>query len=181
MGLSNRLVERLTLSLSNVKLKLRGLPATITSGESTSAPRATTVDLIEVSQHAERRLVSERDVDETVVHKRAHAGDSGSLLAATEGTSRNEDTGVFAPERTLLPLLAGLVPEGLELCGEVAVAGGNTEEDSVEFFENGGVVEGWDGGVLSGRVHLVEDVLGKGLGNSGGGLVDGLEGDEGNV
>ena len=43
-----------------------------------------------------------------------------------------------------MPLLAGLVPEGLELCGEVAVAGGNAEEDSVEFFEDGGVVEGGD-------------------------------------
>ena len=77
-----------------------------------------------------------------------------------------------------MPLLSGLVPEGFELCGEVAVAGGDTEEDSVEFFEDGGVVEGGDRGVLGGSVHLVEDVLGKGLGDSGRGLVGGLEGDE---
>ena len=80
-----------------------------------------------------------------------------------------------------MPLLARLVPEGLELCGEVAVAGGDAEEDSVEFFEDGGVVEGGDRGVLGGCVHLVEDVLGEGLGDSAGGLVGGLEGDEGGV
>lgn len=62
----------------------------------------------------------------------------------------------------LLPLLAGLVPEGLELGGEVAVAGGDAEEDGVEGLEFGRVVQhsvvglGWS-------VHLLEDLVGERL------------------
>jgi hypothetical protein len=169
MGLGNGLVKGLTLSASNVELKLRRLPRTVASRKGASAPGATTVDLVEVGEHAKGRLVSEGHVDESVVDKRAHAGNGRGFLAATEGACGNEDAGVFAPEGTLLPLLARLVPEGLELCGEVAVACGDAEEDAVEFFEDGGVVERRDGGVLGWGVHLVEDFLGEGLGDSGGG------------
>jgi hypoxanthine-guanine phosphoribosyltransferase len=52
------------------------------------------------------------------------------------------------------------------LCGEVAVAGGDAEEDAVEFFEDGWVLENGDRRVLGRRVHLVEDVLREGLGDS---------------
>jgi hypothetical protein len=78
------------------------------------------VDLVQVGKHGESGLVSKGNVDETVVHERAHASNSSGLLSAAEGTGGDENTGVLAPEATLLPLLAGLVPEGLELCGEVA-------------------------------------------------------------
>ena len=62
----------------------------------------------------------------------------------------------------LLPLLAGLVPEGLELGGEVAVAGRDAEEHGIEGLELGGVVQ--DGVVrLGGSVHLLENVFGERL------------------
>lgn len=62
----------------------------------------------------------------------------------------------------LLPLLAGFVPEGLELGGEVTVAGGDAEEHGVEGLEVGGVVQN---GVtrLSRSVHLLEDFVGERL------------------
>jgi len=165
MRLGNSLVESLTLSLRNVQLKLTGLPRSIAGREGTSTPWASTVDLVQVGLHAKRSLVAQGNVDETVVHKRAHAGNGSRLLATAQGARRNEDTGVFAPEGALLPLLARLVPEGLELCGEVAVAGGDAEEDAVEFFEDGWVLEDGDRRVLGRRVHLVEDVLREGLGD----------------
>ena len=166
MRLGNSLVESLTLSLRNVQLKLTGLPRSIAGREGTSTPWASTVDLVQVGQHAKRSLVAQGNVDETVVHKRAHAGNGSRLLATAQGARRNEDTGVLSPEGALLPLLARLVPEGLELCGEVAVAGGDAEEDAVEFFEDGWVLEDGDRRVLGRRVHLVEDVLREGLGDS---------------
>ena len=171
MCLGNSLVEGLTLSRGNAQFKLSRLPATITTREGTSTPRASTVDLLQVGQHGEGSLVTQGHVDETVVHKRAHAGNGSSLLATSHGSGGNEDTGVFTPEAALLPLLARLVPEGLELRGEVAVAGGDTEEDSVKLFEDGGVFEDRDRGVLGGCVHLVENLLGEGLGDSIGRLL----------
>jgi hypothetical protein len=63
-------------------------------------------------------------------------------------------------------LLAGLVPEGLELCGEVAVSGGDTKEDAVEFLKRGWVVKDGHVGGLGRSVHLGENIFGKGLGDS---------------
>ena len=166
MRLGNSLVESLTLSLRNVQLKLTGLPRSIAGRKSTSTPWASTVDLVQVGQHAKRSLVAKGNVDETVVHKRAHAGNGSRLLATAQGARRNEDTGVLSPEGALLPLLACLVPEGLELGGEVAVTGGDTEEDTVKGLQLGGVVQGSDVGGLGRSVHLVEDVLREGLGDS---------------
>lgn len=51
------------------------------------------------------------------------------------GTSGDEETGVFAPEATGGPNAAGLVPEGLPLGGEVAVSGGDTEQDGIVVEE----------------------------------------------
>lgn len=113
----------------------------------------------------ESSLVSQRNVDEAVVSKRAHAGNGSALLSTSKGTSRDEHAGVLAPERALSPLLASLVPEGLELCWEVAVTGGDAEEDAVKGLELGGVLENADIGLGRG-VHLGEHLLGKSLGNS---------------
>jgi hypothetical protein len=48
----------------------------------------------------------------------------------------------------------------------LTVTCGDTKEDAVECLELGGVFDDGDGGVFSGRVHLVEDVLGQGLSDS---------------
>jgi hypothetical protein len=48
----------------------------------------------------------------------------------------------------------------------LTVTCGDTEEDAVECLELGGVFDDRDGGVFSGSVHLVEDVLGQGLSDS---------------
>lgn len=117
-------------------------------------------------------LVSQRHIDESVVSKRAHARNRCALLATSEGTSGDEEASVLAPEGALRPLLASLVPEGLELCGEVAVAGGDAEEDTVKSLELSGVVENAHIS-LGGCVHLGQDFLGEGLGDSGEGLVAG--------
>jgi hypothetical protein len=122
-------------------------------------PWGTTVDLLKVGQLSEGSLVSQRNVDEAVVDESRHGGDGGGLLATTEGAGADEHTSI------LLPLLTGLVPEGLELGGEVAVTGGDTEEDTVECLQLGRVVQGSDVGGLGGSIHLVEDVLGEGLGD----------------
>lgn len=107
-----------------------------------------------------------------MVGKGAHGSKAGALLATTLGAGGNEETGVLAPEASLLPLLASLVPEGLELGGEVAVTCGDTEEDTVKLLEDGWVVD--DGHIgLGGGVHLLEDLLGKCLGDPATWLVHG--------
>jgi hypothetical protein len=63
-----------------------------------------------------------------VVGKCAHEGDGGSFLSSAEGGGGDEETGVFAEETTGLPLVAGLVPEGL-------------------FMLDGGVKGGGEGGL----------------------------------
>lgn len=136
-----------------------------TYSESTSAPSATTTDLAQVGQDAKGRLVTERNVDDTVVRKSAHSGQGSALLATTLGGSGDEQTGVLTPVGTGLPLAAGLVPEGLPLGREVAVTGGDTEEEGVVLLEGLGVLEGGDLGRLWWGVHLLKHLLGEGLGN----------------
>ena len=123
------------------------------------------MDLLKVGQLSEGSLVSQRDVDEAVVDESRHGGDGGGLLATTEGAGADEHTSILAPEGALLPLLAGLVPEGLELGGEVAVTCGDAEEDAVEGLKLGGVVQDGDVGRLGRRVHLLEDLFGECLGD----------------
>ena len=127
-------------------------------------PWGTTVDLLKIGQLSEGGLVAQRNVDEAVVDESRHGGDGGGLLATTEGAGADEHTSILAPEGALLPLLAGLVPEGLELGGEVAVTGGDTEEDGIVVKES--LVAGNRVGRLGGSVHLGENVLREGLRDS---------------
>ena len=96
----------------------------------------------------------------------AHGGDDGALLAAAHGGGADEDAGVFAPVGAAGPLRARVVPEGLPLGGEVAVARGDAEEEGVVLFERDGV-DGRDRGALGWGVHFGEDVFGEGLGYPG--------------
>lgn len=92
----------------------------------------------------------------------AHGGQSGALLPAALRGGADEDADVLAGEAAGLPLLAGVVPEGLPLGGEVAVAGGDAEEEGVVLLE---LVRGddGDGSGLARGVHLGEDFFGEGL------------------
>lgn len=121
------------------------------------------MDLSQVRELSKGGLVAQRDVEEAVVGESAHGSNGGRLLATTEGTSGDEQTGVLAPEATGGPDTAGAVPEGLPLSREVTVTGGDTEEDGIvvkEVFGGGNGVGG-----LRGSVHLSENFLGKGLGD----------------
>lgn len=97
-----------------------------------------------------------------MVREGAHGRQSGALLPSSLRGGADEDADVFAVEAASLPLLAGLVPEGFPLGGEVAEAGGDAEEEGVVFFELVRSDEG-DGAGLAGCVHLREDFFGKGL------------------
>jgi hypothetical protein len=87
--------------------------------------------------------------------------DGGRLLATTGRGGRDEHAAEFAGELALGPELTGGVPERLELCGVVAVTGGNTEEEPIErskLLRCDDLVV-W----LGGRVHLRQDILRKRL------------------
>lgn len=134
-----------------------------TYGEGAGTPGAATTDLRVVTEEVEGGLVAEGNVYDTVVSESAHGGERGALLSTTLGGGRDEQTSVLAPEGTSLPLATGLVPEGAPLGREVAVAGGDTEEEGIVLLEDGGVGEGGDGAILGRGVHLGEDLLGEGL------------------
>lgn len=85
------------------------------------------MDLLQVSQLGKGVLVAQRNVDETVVSEGAHGGDGSRLLATTESTGGNEETGVLAPVTTSGPDGASGIPEGLPLSRQVAVASRDTE------------------------------------------------------
>lgn len=134
-----------------------------TYSEGTSTPGATTVNLVQVAQLAEDGLVAQRNVDEAVVSESAHRGKGSGLLTTTLSTGRHEETGVLAPEATSGPDATGLVPEGLPLSREVTVTRRDTEQNSIEGEEVGGL---HNGVVSLGRsVHLAQDFLAEGLGD----------------
>lgn len=124
MALGNRLVKVLALNLGNLELERRGLARAVSTGKSASAPGGAAVDLAQVGELAKALCVAQGYVDDAVVGKSGHGGDGGALLAATGRGSRDEETTKLAPEGAALPLGAGMVPEGLDLGGEVSVTGG---------------------------------------------------------
>lgn len=159
VDLGDGLVEGGTLELGELEFLLGRLAGSITTGEGTGTPRRTTTDFSEVGLDFKGGLVTERDVDDAVVGESAHGGDASGLLAATDGSSADEETGVLAPERTVLPLATSLVPESLELRGVVAVTGGDTEEEGVVLLEDLRVGEDGVTSLLGRSVHLGENLL----------------------
>lgn len=162
-ALGDGLVEALALDLGDLELEGGRLARAIGTGEGTSTPGATTVNLVEVGEEGEGILVTQRDVDEAVVGEGAHGGNRSGLLATTGTSSGDEDTSVLAPEATSGPDGAGSIPEGLPLCREVTVAGGNTEEDGIVLQEIIGLNDGV--GRLGGSVHLGQNLVGESLGD----------------
>lgn len=121
------------------------------------------MDFVQVRELTKSGLVAQRDVDKTVVSESAQGRESGGFLATTLGASRDEQTGVLAPVTTSGPDATGAVPEGLPLRGEVTVASGDTEEDTIVGEE---LVRGHNGvGGLGGSVHLGQDIVGERLGD----------------
>lgn len=96
-----------------------------------------------------------------MVSESAHGGDSSGFLATTEGTGRDEQTSILAPETTSGPDAASLVPEGLPLRREVTVTGGNAEEEGIVLEQGLGLNDGVAG--LARSVHLGQDILGESL------------------
>ena len=66
-----------------------------------------------------------------MVGERADRVGDRRFLPAALGGGADEDAGVLAPVAARLPLCARVVPEGFPLRGEVAVAGGDAEEEAV--------------------------------------------------
>lgn len=165
VDLGDGLIEGLALGLGNLELEGSGLAGAIGTSKGTGTPGATTVDLLQVGQEREGGLVAQRHVEEAVVGEGAHGGNGSRLLATTEGTGGDEETGVLAPVATGSPDGAGLVPEGLPLGREVAVAGGNTEQDGIVLEEVIGLSNRVAG--LGRGMHLGQNFLGEGLGDPG--------------
>lgn len=95
----------------------------------------------------------------------AHGCDGSRLLPTSHGSGAYEERGVFAVEAARLPEATRLVPECFPLPRKIAIAGWDAENEGVIFFENvwcdGRVVRFW------GSIHLAEDFLGEGFGDSG--------------
>ena len=111
-------------------------------------------------------MTSQWHIDDAVMCKRAHGSKAGAFLPATLRCGRDEETAVFAPIATTLPLFSRLVPESLPLCREVAITCRNAEEESIVFLE---FVrrDKWDACVLARRIHFRKDVFGEGFFDSG--------------
>lgn len=164
--LGHGLVKGLALDLGNLELLGRGLTAAIASCEGTGAPGGASVDLGQVGQLGKGLGVAQGHVDDAVVGQRRHGGEGGGLLAAAGRGRGDEQAGVLAVEGARLPLAARVVPKGLPLRGEVAVARGDANQKGVVLGQRGRVRQRLDVGGLGGRVHLGEDFLGEGLRDS---------------
>jgi hypothetical protein len=114
----------------------------------------------------ESGLVTKGNVDDSVVSEGAHGSESSALLSTALGAGADEQASVLAPEATALPLLAGVVPEGPPLRGEVAVASGNAHKESIVLLEDRRVGDLGDRGVLGRSVHLGQNLLGESLGDA---------------
>lgn len=163
VDLVDGLEERLALDLGELELKRGRLAGAIAGGKSSSTPGGSTANLSQGGHLGESLGVTEGNVDDAVVGKGGEGVHGSALLTSTNTGGRDEDTGVLAVEASGGPDLTGAVPEGLPLCGEVAVTGGDTEEECVVLLEDVGVGEGLDVGGLGRSVHLAEDLLGESL------------------
>ena len=133
-----------------------------THRERARAPGAPAPDLVQIGQGAKRGGVTEGHVDDAVVREGAHGRQRRALLAAALRGRRDEEAGVLAVVAARLPLLARVVPKGLPLGGQVAVARRDAEQEGGVLFE---LVRGDEGdrGRLAGCVHFGQDLLGEGL------------------
>lgn len=149
----------------------------------------TTVDFSEVRQLCEGIRIAKGNKVHAVMSEGREACNDSCLLATTDATGRDEHSSGHAGQGARLPEVASRVQESLQkkkkasssptntkrkvediylytyldLSRHAAVASGDTKNNTVVFSEVGG---GYDRIVgLGGRMHLVQDILGKSLGN----------------
>ena len=89
------------------------------------------MDLRQTGLVAKCLRITQGHIDDPVMGQGGHARDGGGFLPAALGGRADEEAGHLAVEAAALPQPAGLVPEGLPLGGEVAVAGGDAEEEGL--------------------------------------------------
>ena len=99
-----------------------------------------------------------------MMRKSRHDSQRRGFLSTTHESSTQEHTGQFPMVPAARPDLAGAIPKGLPLRGEVAVAGGDTQEEAVVGLQGVGVIEDGNVGGLGRRVHLFEYGGGEGFG-----------------
>lgn len=122
------------------------------------------MNLLQVRNLCERRLVSERDVDNAMVRECGQGGNGGGLLSATRSCSRNKYTGILAPKCTSCPELSCGIPEGLPLGWEITVTSWDTKQECVIVREDVGCNYGYVW--LGWGIHLCQDFLRQRLGDS---------------
>lgn len=132
-----------------------------TYSKGTGTPWRTTTDLGERGKEGEGVLVSERNVDDSVMGEGRDRVESSNFLPTTLPTGGNEKTGVFPRESTGSPETTGGVDERFPLGREVSVTGGDTEEESIVRFQDFGSDDGIGG--LRSSIHLLENLFGKSL------------------
>lgn len=112
---------------------------------------------IQIRQQRKNSLVTQRHINDPMMRKRTHRSKAGTLLPTTQRSRRHKQTRIFTPIAARSPDSAGTVPECFPLCGEVAVACWDAEEDGAVVLEG---VDCCDWVVGFGRcVHLGENFL----------------------
>ena len=96
----------------------------------------------QIGQRGEDSLISQRDIDDTMVSERAQGCDGCGFLTSSQRGGGYENAGILAPVRSGLPLLTGLIPECLPLGRKVSVPGRNPEEKPVILCKDTWVDEG---------------------------------------
>lgn len=132
-----------------------------TYSKGTSTPWGTTTDLGERVEQGECVLVSERNIDDSVVGEGRDRVESSDFLPTTLSTGRNEDTGIFSREITRSPETTGRVDERFPLGREVSVTSGDTKEKSIVRFQDFGGDDRIGG--LRSSIHLLENFIRKSL------------------
>lgn len=131
----------------------------------TGTPWRTTADLSDIGKEREGMLVSEWNIDDSVVSESRDRVESSDLLPTTLATGRDEETSVFARKSTRSPETTSGIDERFPLGREISVTGRDTKEESVVRFQDFGS-DDWVAG-LGSSIHLFEDLFGKGLSDPG--------------
>jgi len=159
------LCKRFALYSRDLVFQGRWLSQITMTSESTSTPRAPSMNLLHIRQLGERRLIPQRHVNNPMVNEGAQGVLNCLFLTAPLSRQRDEDSGVFAGESTCLPQPVGRVPERLPLSGEVSVCSGDAEEETVVGGED---VWGDDWVIWFGSsVHFLQHALWEGFRDPG--------------
>jgi len=130
------LSERLTLNPRDLKFQSRRFSRVIITSESSSTPRAPSMNLLHIMQLVDRVLIPQRYVDDTVVNEGTQGVLDRLFLTASLSPHRDENPGIFSGESAGSPESTGRLPEDPPLSGVVSVSSGDAEEESVVSGED---------------------------------------------